>query len=163
MLTEYRSISLSYISTNLEILAHLDAIATVYQRDHDKFHVVISNIDFANAFDNTETKVLRSKNNRSNKNLLWLEISPYRVIMTQQNRNSVNYRHFWERGIYGKSRYWINNDADDNNQQNCLHLRNFTRSLTLTDKSLPKSLRIEYELWSNHLNLGNYVLHLEIN
>lgn len=26
------------------------------------------------------------------------------------------------------------------------------------DSSNPESLRIEYELWSNHLNLGHYVL-----
>lgn len=163
MLTEHRSISLSYISTNLEILVHLDAIATVYQRNDDKFHVVISNTDFGGDVDSRQTEVLKNSNNQNSKNLLWLEISPYRVIMTQQNKNSVNYRHFWERGVYGKSRYWINGDADTNNQQNCLRLRNFTRSLTLTNKSNPKSLRIEYELWSNHLNLGNYILHLEIN
>jgi hypothetical protein len=163
MLTEHRSISLSYISTNLEILVHLDAIATVYQRNDDKFHVVISNTDFDGDVDTRQTEVLKNSNNQNSNNLLWLEISPYRVIMTHQNKNNVNYRHFWERGVYGKSRYWINGDIDTNNQQNCLYLRNFTRSLTLTNKSNPKSLRIEYELWSDHLNLGNYILHLEIN
>lgn len=165
MLTEHRSISLSYISTNLEILAHLDAIATVYQRNNDKFHVIINNTDFGGEVDSIQTDIVKNPHSHNSKNLMWLEVSPYRVIMTQQNRNSVNYRHFWERGVYGKSRYWINGDTDANNQQNCLHLRNFTRSLTLTktNKSNPKSLRIEYELWSNHLNLGNYILHLEVN
>lgn len=163
MLTEHRSISLSYISTNLEILAHLDTIATVYQREQNKFHVVINNVDFSNGFDTREITVLKNKNHENSKNLLWLEISPYRVIMTQQNRHSVNYRHFWERGIYGKSRYWINTDVDSNNQQNYLHFSNFTRSLTFVNKSTLKSLRLEYELWSNDLNLGNYILHLEIN
>jgi len=26
-----------------------------------------------------------------------------------------------------------------------------------------KSLRIDYELWTNNLNLGHYILHIEIN
>lgn len=163
MLTEHRSVSLSYISTNLEILVHLDGIATLYPRDNDKFHVVLNNVEFGKVLDSVGRDFATNNNSQNSRNLLWLEISPYRVIMTQQNRDGVNYRHFWERGIYGKSRYWINGDYDGNNRQNCLHLRNFTRSLTLVNKSNSKSLRIEYELWSNHLNLGNYILHLEIN
>ncbi|MBL1211167.1 hypothetical protein [Geminocystis sp. GBBB08] len=162
MLTEHRSVSLSYISTNLEILVHLDAIATVYQRNDGKFHVVLNNIDFGVEVDGRK-EILLNQSHQNSKNLLWLEISPYRVIMTQQNTNNVNYRHFWERGVYGKSRYWINGDGAENNQQNYLHLRNFTRSLTLVNQSNPQSLRIEYELWSSNLNLGNYILHLEIN
>jgi len=43
-----------------------------------------------------------------------------------------------------------------------INLRNFTRSLTLTGKPIPEHLRLEYELWSDKLQLGRYVLDLEI-
>lgn len=159
MLTEHRNISLCYLSTNLEILVHLDTIATLYQRGDDTFHVVLNNVELCKI---SKTQDRLNESNLS-KNLIWLEISPFRVIMTQQNNNGLNYRHYWEKGVYGKSRYWLNDDPQDNSQGHNLSLRNFTRNLTFKGRSNPRSLRIEYELWSNHLNLGHYILHLEIN
>jgi hypothetical protein len=92
--------------------------------------------------------------------LLWLEISANRVILTLQGNSQFSYRHFWEKGVYGISRYWLN----DGNQHlsDSFRLRNFTRDLTLTGDILPEFLRVEYELWSAKLCLGHYVLHLEI-
>lgn len=43
-----------------------------------------------------------------------------------------------------------------------MRLRNFTRSLTLTGRPLPEHLRVEYELWSAKVQLGHYILNLEI-
>ncbi len=43
-----------------------------------------------------------------------------------------------------------------------MRLRNFTRRLTLVGRPFPQQLRIEYELWSEKLQLGNYILNLEI-
>ncbi|XQQ05888.1 MAG: hypothetical protein EDM05_67250 [Leptolyngbya sp. IPPAS B-1204] len=58
------------------------------------------------------------------------------------------------------SRYWLQTtDVMENNQ---IRLRNFTRSLFLKGKKLPSHLRIEYELWSEQVQIGHYVLNLEI-
>lgn len=79
--------------------------------------------------------------------------------MTMQAIASVNYRHFWEPGVYANSIYWLNSQLSPNNNQ--LHLRNFTRRLTLVGRPLPQQLRVEYELWSE-VQLGNYILNVEI-
>ncbi len=162
MITEYRSVSLSYLSTNLSLLAHLDTIATVYQRQEDTYHLVLSDVDLVGVDKFSEGKAELSPSTSKSKNLIWLEISPYRVTMTQQNQTQLNYRHFWERGVYGVSRYWLNENIDDQIRQRKMQLRNFTRDLSLTGSSMPDSLRIEYELWTNNLNFGHYILHLEI-
>lgn len=163
MLTDHRSVSLCYLSTNLEILVHLDTIATLYQRDDHRFHVVLNNVKFNKISENKNFCLEEENDEGKEKNLIWLEISPFRVIMTQQNKRGVNFRHYWEKGIYGKSRYWLNENGDSKQVNDSIHLRNFTRNLTLKGLSNPESLRIEYELWSNHLNFGHYVLHLEVN
>lgn len=162
MITEYRSVSLSYLSTNLSLLVHLDTIATVYQRQRNNYHLVLSNVDFAEVNDFGNSNNLLSLATTKEKNLIWLEISPYRVIMTQQNSSSLNYRHFWEKGVYGISRYWLNQQTGNQIKQDKIQLRNFTRDLTVKGAFIPESLRIEYELWTGKLNLGNYILHLEI-
>ena len=41
-------------------------------------------------------------------------------------------------------------------------LRNYTRSLQLEGNNFPEYLRLEYELWSDNLILGHYVLHLQV-
>lgn len=93
--------------------------------------------------------------------LLWFEISPYRVTMTRQaSGGQLNYRHFWERGIYGLSNYWLNSESLQESDR--LGLRNFTRSLELVGRPLPQQLRVEYELWSGKVQFGNYILKLEI-
>jgi hypothetical protein len=150
MLTHHRSVSLSFISTNLAILSHIDTVATLYQREPHKFHLVLNPSDSLN-----------SEEEKRNKSLLWLEISPYRVIMTRKSQQGLNYRYFWEQGVYGINRYWLNRDP--NQEKDNFRLRNFTRSLTLTGNPIPERLRIDYELWSGKLELGHYVLHLDIN
>jgi hypothetical protein len=82
--------------------------------------------------------------------------------MTQQNQQGLNYRHFWEKGVYGISRYWLNNNIENEIKQDAMQLRNFTRNLTVKGSFIPEAIRIEYELWTNQLNLGHYILHLEI-
>jgi hypothetical protein len=80
--------------------------------------------------------------------------------MTVQGQNRVSYRHFWERGVYGFSRYWLNGTSPE--QINSLRLRNYTRHLRLEGSPLPKTLQVEYELWSGQIKLGFYFWHLNI-
>lgn len=96
---------------------------------------------------------------------LWLEISATRTILTVQSATGLNYRHLWERGVYGLSRYWL--AAPPVAEQSPgrigeIRLRNFTRSLTLAGQPRPEHLRLEYELWAQQLPMGRYVLNLEI-
>ncbi|MDJ0648353.1 MAG: hypothetical protein QNJ60_06555 [Xenococcaceae cyanobacterium MO_188.B19] len=93
-------------------------------------------------------------------NLLWLEISPYRVMLRMQNNNRFSYHHFWERGVYGISRYCFS--SNDSEPSNSFRLRNYTRHLQLDYNPMPTSLQVQYELWSANLKLGTYLLHLDI-
>jgi hypothetical protein len=77
-----------------------------------------------------------------------------------QGNTQVSYRHFWEAGIYGISRYWL--PVESLQPQAPLRLRNFTKILTLSGYPLPEHLRLEYELWSEKVQLGSYILNLEI-
>jgi len=77
-----------------------------------------------------------------------------------QGNGRVSYRHFWERGVYGLSRYWL--QSETLKASGHMRLRNFTCSLKLVGGTLPESLRLEYELWSEKVQLGCYILHLEI-
>jgi hypothetical protein len=160
MLTHHRSVSISFISTNLPILSKIETVATLYQRENHQFHLVLNQENIFQA--GAENQLLSASKGQENsqKDLLWLEISPYRVILTKQNQESLNYRYFWEQGVYGVNRYWLNDSSNEENYN--FRLRNFTRSLTLKGNPVPQSLRIDYELWSDRLNLGHYVLHLEI-
>lgn len=163
MLAHYhRPICLSFISTDLPILATVEAGATLYERDKEKFHILLTQPEIPQLVSQTEISDTDEESQPSSPNnrLLWLEISPYRAIMTMQGNGSLGYRHFWEQGVYGVSRYWLNNYSSQGN--NSLRLRNFTRSLQLKGRPLPESLRVEYELWSNKVHLGNYIIHLEI-
>lgn len=160
MLTQHRSVSLTFISTNLPILSQLETVGTLYQRQNNQFHLVLSESDLIQVPNEPLNPTLTSVETTT-KSLLWLEISPYRVVMTKQGGDCLNYRYFWELGVYGVNRYWLNNSSPEDNLS--FRLRNFTRNLTVKGKSTPDSLRIEYELWSDKLNLGHYVLHLEMN
>ncbi len=143
MLTRYRQpVLLSLISTDLPLQYVVQTVATLEQKDRESFHLLI-----------TEPSPVSTS-------LLWLEISPYRVIMTKQAENQVCYRHFWERGVYGISRYWLGNGFFQGSE-NILQMRNFTQQLNLVSRPLPQQLQIEYELWSQ-VQLGRYVLKLEI-
>jgi hypothetical protein len=156
MLTYHRRpVCLSLLSTDLPVLSSLETAATLYQKDSDRFHLLLSQWDIPLSCAEV------SPPDSTEKQLLWLELSPYRVIMTMQGRKSFAYRHFWEQGVYGISRYWFNETEPDLKIQS-FRLRNYTRSLTLEGNELPEFLRVEYELWTGSLCLGHYVLHLEI-
>lgn len=162
------TVCLSLLSKDLLVCSTLEAIATLYQKEQQRFHLVfnehnppqsiVTKLESAQSADPLPINPLRSL---AQSRLLWLEISPFRVIMTTQSVGNMGYRHFWERGVYGKSHFWL---QDAQNQQNySLNLRNYTRSLQLEGYPILSSLRLEYELWSANLKLGDYILHLEIN
>lgn len=160
MLTHHRlPVCLSFISTDLPIVSTIETAATLYQKNQEWFHLLLHQPGVVESVAESKTVEKSSQPNTANR-LLWLEISPYRVIMTMQGNGKFAYRHFWERGIYGISRYWLNNDNIEQGQS--FRLRNFTRTLTLDGHPLPHYLRLEYELWSEKLQLGHYILHLEI-
>lgn len=160
MLTHHRKpVCLSLVSTDLPIWSVVETSATLYQKDRLRFHLLLTEPGLG-VQQSSDAPAIADSPTVSHPRLLWLEISPHRVIMTMQGNGKLSYRHFWERGVYGLSRYWLNNDSLKTNWQ--LRLRNFTRSLVLTGHPLPEHLRLEYDLWSEKVQLGHYVLNLEI-
>jgi hypothetical protein len=168
MLTHHRKpVCLSLISTDLPIWSVVETAATLYQKDTDRFHLLLTappliSCEVGSVVSPEET-LPQSKSKAYAPNsprILWLEISPYRVIMTMQGNAQVSYRHFWEQGVYGISRYWLPTESLQPN--NPIRLRNFTSSLTLNGHPLPEHLRLEYELWAEKVQLGCYILNLEI-
>ena len=154
MLTHHRKlVCLSLISTDLPIWSVVETTATLYQKAPERFHVLLTAPPL-------QEQQPTEGSTTSNPRLLWLEISPYRVIMTMQANDQVSYRHYWEEGVYGLSRYWLQGELLQSSEQ--VRLRNFTRRLTLVSRSLPQHLRVEYELWSEKVQLGHYVLNMEI-
>ena len=179
MLSQSRKpICLSLMSFDMPLWSIVETSATLYQKDHDQFHVLLTepaiqghavepSVPGVSSHWNTPHGSAESNNeNASDSNinppsrLLWLEISPYRVTMTMQGNGQFSYRHFWEQGVYGLNRYWLQGDRMEHTSQ--MRLRNFTRNLTLTGNGLPEHLRLEYELWSHRVCLGHYVMNLDI-
>jgi hypothetical protein len=168
MLTHHRKpVCLSLISTDLPVWSVVETAATLYQKDSDRFHLLLtapplitceatSSLSPEEPLHQERSKVYVPTSPR----ILWLEISPYRVIMTMQGNAQLSYRHFWEQGVYGMSRYWLPTESLQPNEP--IKLRNFTKSLTLTGHPLPQHLRVEYELWAEKVQLGSYILNLEI-
>lgn len=153
MLTHHRkTVCLSLISSDLPILSVVETAATLYQKDTERFHLLLT-LPLENR------QFLEDSEPVTTPQLLWLNISPYRVTMTKQGNGRVSYRHHWEQGVYGLSRYWLRQSVEGNEQ---MCLRNFTCRLNLTGRPLPEHLRLEYELWSENLQLGRYILNLEI-
>ncbi|GAB4378772.1 MAG: hypothetical protein Kow00121_31380 [Elainellaceae cyanobacterium] len=152
------------MSYDLPIWSVVETDATLYQKDQEQFHVLLTEPHVQEP----HTQQIQGQGGQSvsttlfpqTPRLLWLEISPYRVILTMQGNGQFSYRHFWEQGVYGLSRYWLQTNSLTQSYQ--LRLRNFTRSLTLTGHSFPQQLRVEYELWAQPLQLGHYVMNLEI-
>ncbi len=162
MLTHHRKpVSLSLISTDLPVWSVVETAGTLYQKDRDRFHLLLHE---PTIFDRELQGPLSEEAGPvptvTKPRLLWLEVSPYRVIMTMQGNGKYSYRHLWERGMYGLSRYWLQNDAVGMLGQ--LRLRNFTRMLMLAGGPAPEHLRLEYELWADKVQLGHYILNLEI-
>ena len=161
MLTHHRRpVCLSLVSTDLPVWSTIETAATLYQKDKDRFHILLTEPAIPDREPEAETSDLSGEPKIAKPRLLWLEISPYRVIMTMQGNGNLSYRHLWEKGVYGISRYWIQNESIQGNGS--LRLRNFTRNLTLEGRPLPVHLRVEYELWSEKVHMGRYVLNLDI-
>lgn len=170
MLTYHRKpVCLSLMSFDLPLWSVVETAATLYQRDQERFHLLLTEPhieDHQSSLLSTPSSLVAPSAyflppaELPTPRLLWLEISPYRVIMTMQGNGKSSYRHFWEQGVYGLSRYWLQDERVSSHDQ--LRLRNFTRSLELSANPLPEHLRVEYELWANQLCMGRYVLNLEI-
>lgn len=167
MLTHHRKpVCLSLVSTDLPVWSVLETAATLYQKNSEQFHLLLSAPSLKSSSEviptPRETFATEKVNTIANSGprILWLEISPYRVTMTMQGNAQLSYRHFWERGVYGMSRYWLPIDSLQPSQP--IRLRNFTRAMTLSRHTLPEHLRLEYELWAGKVQLGCYILNLEI-
>lgn len=167
MLTHHRrSVCLSFVSTDLPVWSGIETVATLYQKDQERFHLLLTEPWVRDREPVTEnevgvTTILPVPTPR----LLWLEFSPYRVTLTMQGNGKFSYRHLFERGVFGLSRYWLHNEAkqaEPTPQTQQIRLRNYTRNLILEGKPIPSFLQIEYELWSHQMRLGHYLLSLEI-
>ena len=148
-----RTVYLSFISTDLPVWNVIEAKASLYQKDRERFHLLLDR-------QNLPHSVSTQERDRTKQGLFWLEISPYRVMMTMQSNSRLSYRHFWEPGIYGVSRYCLNTQPDLPSQS--LRFRNFTRYLKVDGEPFPNNVRIEYEMWSDKIHLGSYILHLDL-
>lgn len=160
MLTHRRKpVCLSLISTDLPVYSTIETSATIYQKDKQRFQMLLKEpaiIDFEPKLSTLVPEDRKTNNPR----LLWLEVSPKRVVMTMQGNGELGYRHLWEKGVYGLSRYTLQNEVKQAKWQ--LRMRNYTRSLELKGYPFAKHLRLEYELWSEKLHMGCYILNLEI-
>jgi hypothetical protein len=148
------------MSYDLPLWSVVETDATLYQKDTERFHVLLTEPLIQDTFPEFSESPILSPSLPSTPRLLWLEISPYRVTMTMQGNGKFSYRHFWEQGVYGISRYWLQTEAFTGSHQ--MRLRNFTRTLTLQGSPFPEHLRVEYELWAQQLRIGHYVMNLEI-
>lgn len=161
MLTHHRRpVCLSFISTDFPICTEVETIATLYQKDFDRFHLLLTEPVIRDREFTPDGQEIPAMPYGETPRLLWLEFSPYRVILTMQGNGRFSYRHLLERGVYGLSRYWLHGENAGENRQ--LSLRNYTRNLVLESNPLPTFFRIEYELWSEKMALGHYVINLEI-
>lgn len=151
-----KPISLSLNSSDLSLCTQVDTAATLYQKSPDCFHLLLSEPPLPEA----ELGSTSSISTVAQPRLLWLEISPYRLILTMQSNGKFSYRHWLERGIYGMSRYWLQDEALGQGGQ--LRLRNFTRNLRIDGEKLPTNLSVEYELWANRVPMGRYQLDLRV-
>lgn len=159
MLTQLRCpVRLSLQSEDALIDSQIETVGTLYQKECDRFHLVcteplVSGLEPVTSC--TTSNCLTIPTPR----LLWVEFSPYRVTMTMQGNGQFSYRQLFEPNVFGISRYWLQEDLIATSQ---IRLRNFTRSLHLKGSPLPCYLLMEYELWSQHLKLGDYTFSIEI-
>jgi hypothetical protein len=159
MLAYHRKpVYLSFISIDLPIWSTIETTAFLYQKDKEKFHLLLSQQNKSRS--NSELPSYQNLAKTPKKELIWLEITPNRVVMTMQGQGKLSYRHFWQEKVDGVSRYLLEGDSPE--QATSFRLRNYTRSLHLERNPLPTKLRIEYELWTAKVQLGSYVMHLDI-
>lgn len=169
MLTHHcQSVYLSLTSTDLPIWSVVETAVTLYQKDHDRFHLLLTtpslkNCHVANLFNLENVSSLEEGNANipNNGRILWLEISPQKVIMTMQGNAQLSYRHSWEQNVDGVTYYWLPTELSSQPNKP-IRLRNFTRSLKLNGSPLPEYLQVEYDLWVGELQVGHYILNLEI-
>lgn len=154
LVNRYQSVSLSFISTDLPIWNTVVAQASMFQKGEERFHLLLEQHSLPHS------RASKLPESESRQGVFWLDISPYRVMMTMQSDGELSYRHFWERGVYGTSRYCLNTAVNLPNQ--VIHCQNFTRCLQVDGEDRPRNVRIEYELWTAKLRLGTYLMHLEI-
>jgi hypothetical protein len=162
MLTHYRRpVQFSLSSFDMPMWSNIDTVATIYKRDAQRFHLLLTEPKVCehSSLTDSESEVATLPTSQKSR-LIWLEMSPNRVTMTMQGNGSYSYRHLWERGIYGVSRYWLQGDGLGQSHQ--LQMRNFALKLDLEGAPLPNLLHIDYEIWSGETHLGRYMLHLEI-
>jgi len=154
LINRHQTVYLSFISTDFPVWNVIEATASLYQKDRDRFHLLLNQ-------QNLPHSVSPNNQEKCDRGLFWLEITPHRVMLTMQSNNRLSYRHFWEKGIYGISRYCLNTNPDEPSKS--LRFRNFTRHLKVEQDTYPTSVRIEYEMWSEKAQLGSYILHLDVN
>ncbi len=164
MLTQLRRpIHLLFSADGLPI-SELETVGTLYQQDRDRYHLVFTEplvMDWDLRSQILETSAVTTLITTAvpTPRLLWIEFSPYRVTMTMQGNGQFSYRHLFEPGVLGLSRYFLQDDTRLNHE---LRLRNFTRNLHMKGNPLPTYLFLEYELRCDRLQLGQYTLSLEI-
>ena len=162
MLTQLRkSIYFSFSSNDDTFpISEIETVGTLYQKDRDRYHLVLVEPLVTEWNDITQLQHTSSVTSVPTPRLLWLEFSPYRVTLTMQGNGHLSYRHIFEPGVFGVSRFWLQDESFPPGGQ--LRLRNFTRLLHLKGNPLPRLLLLEYELWSEQLKLGEFCLNLEI-
>ncbi len=163
MLTQLRRpIHLSFSADGL-LISELETVGTLYQRDRDRYHLVLTEplvMDWEMRSQVVESAISTLVATAiPTPRLLWIEFSPYRVTMTMQGNGQFSYRHLFEPGVLGLSRYFLQDDLQPNRE---FRLRNFTRNLHMKGNPLPSYLLLEYELRCDRLQLGQYTLSLEI-
>lgn len=157
MQTHYRRpVCLLLTSTDLPVWSGIETVGTLYQKDQERFHLIMTEPVVRDRV--VGSQGIATAPPITTPRLLWLDFSPYQVTLTMQGQFS--YRHVWRQGLYGMSRYWLQDEMGL--QSGHFQLRNFTRNLTLETRPLPTFLRVEYELWTAKMQLGQYVLNLEI-
>lgn len=160
MLTQLRCpIRLSLSSADELIVSDIETVGTLYQKDSDRYHLVLTeplvtewNLLFHTYDISTVVTVPTPR-------LLWFEFSSYRIAMTMQGNGQFSYRHLFEPGVFGITRYWL---QESNSPSEEIRLRNFTRNLHVKGNPLPCYVLLEYELWAQQLKLGDYTLSFEI-
>jgi hypothetical protein len=164
-----KPVCLSLISTDQQVCSFVETTAIAFQKSRNRFHLLLKapseNEGAAENSRNPETTSCQEQDNAHlpiSARQWWLEIAPNQVIMTVQGSGQLNYRHFWQKDAYGRTRYWLPNEPESFQHNQAIRLHNFTHSLILKGDPLPEQLRVEYELLAGNVQLGSYILNLEI-
>lgn len=162
MLTHHRkTVCLSLMSLNLPLWSVVEASATLYEKELQRYHLLLREPPLRDHLSaGLEENDLDNRPMSPSSRFLWLELSPYRVILTMQTHSKLSYRHYWEKGVFGPTRFWL--QGEDPTHCSQMRLRNYTRDLKLEGDPLPERLRVEYELWAAQEFLGHYVLNVDI-